>query len=327
MSLASMKARLNYQGGAVRQDRMIRDKLRSMLAATRNSYQAARFLKYPEFEQSNIGLFNPITQNQNFDTKMISVPFEGNYRVGDIFRWTNTETVWIIFLRDLTELAYFRGECRRCDHQVHWVDENQDRHFTYVSVIGPSNPSLRGVGSTQLTMGADLPTGSIRILVQDNERNRAFFHRYQHLLFQGIAHKVENLDVLSMPGVIQLYATEDYVNKIENDVEENIRNAWNVLPVVNEHPTSFMIEGPQVIKPFEKARFNVLVSGGQWIVIENQNIPARGHKVPVNFIENDHFQQEITVTWDTPRSGNFTLGVLMPTGQIHQRHIIVESLV
>lgn len=38
MSLESMKKRLDFHGGAAQQDRMIKDKLRSMLSATKYSY-------------------------------------------------------------------------------------------------------------------------------------------------------------------------------------------------------------------------------------------------------------------------------------------------
>ena len=37
MSLESMKQRLTFHGGAAQQDRMIKDKLRSMLSATKYS--------------------------------------------------------------------------------------------------------------------------------------------------------------------------------------------------------------------------------------------------------------------------------------------------
>jgi len=31
-----------------------------------------------------------------------------------------------------------------------------------------------------------------------------------------------------MPGIIQVYAVKTYANLIENDVEQDIRNAWNI---------------------------------------------------------------------------------------------------
>lgn len=142
MSLESMKRRLAFHGGAAQQDRMIKDKLRSMLSATKYSYQAAHFTKYPEMTDTVIGLFNPVTQTMDYDTKLISTPFESGYHVGDIFKWENTGTYWICFTQDRTELAYFRGQCRRCDYKVQWVNGDREVLETYLSVIGPTNPLI-----------------------------------------------------------------------------------------------------------------------------------------------------------------------------------------
>lgn len=323
MSLAIMKARLEHQGGQVRQDRMIRDKLNSMLAATRNSYQAAKFLKYPGFEEQSIGLFNPINITERHDTKMMSVPFEAGYKVGDVFRWVNTDTVWIIFLQEYTELAYFRGECRRCDHEIHWVDKNQQKQSTYVSIMGPSNPSLRSIAATLHSIATDHHTSSIRVLVSATERNLLFFHRYQEFLLQGTTYEIQNLDTLSMPGIIQLYATEKATNLIDDDVEENIRNAFNVLPVIDRHPTDFMIEGPPRFKPFEEVTYTVLAAGGTWFIEENHNRKPN-EKLPVTILNSD--SRSVTLKWDFVKSGNFTLAYRMENGHIHKRHLIVGSL-
>ena len=36
----------------------------------------------------------------------------------------NTGTKWLVYLQDLTELAYFRGDIRKCSYDVSWIDEN-----------------------------------------------------------------------------------------------------------------------------------------------------------------------------------------------------------
>lgn len=63
MSLASMKRRLTFYGGAAQQDRMIRDRLWTLMRAVKHSYQAARFNRYPEFEREVVGVFNPVALN------------------------------------------------------------------------------------------------------------------------------------------------------------------------------------------------------------------------------------------------------------------------
>lgn len=325
MSLESMQRRLTYQGGSAQQDRMIKEKLRSMLSATKYSYQAARFSEYPALDKEYRGLFNPVTQTESFDTKMVSVPYDTNYKVGSIFQWKNTDTLWIIFLQDKTELAYFRGECRRCDYKVNWVDGDRQLQEALMSVIGPTTPSLRTSSSMQAKVAEDFPNSNLKILIQDNDTNRAFFFRYQVFLIQGIAYKIEEVDTLSMPGIIQLNATEHYANLMEDDVEENVRNAWNVQPIVPTHLTDYMIDGPSTVKPYFEAGFEALTTGGQWVIVENMN-RTDGKGIPTKFVEYDNTGKTIHVFWDSPKSGGYTIGYQTANGQLYQRYVVVESM-
>lgn len=325
MSLESMRNRISYRGGALQQDRMIKDKLNSMLSATKYSYQAARFSKYPELSKEVVGLFNPVAQNEDYDTKMISTAFENNYKVGDIFSWRNTDTYWIIFLQDKTELAYFRGRCRRCDYKVQWVDGNREVQETLISVIGPSVPTLRTSSSMQAKVAEDFPNANLKILIPDNEVNHEFFYRYQYFLLKGKTYIIEELDDLSMPGIISLNATEHYSNKVEDDVEEDLRNAWNILPVIPDNPTDYAIDGPSTVKPQFKAKFEAIIAGGQWVIVDNFNREPN-KLLPAKFVELDQFQKEIHVVWDSMKSGQYTLGYQLPDGTLYQKHVLVESL-
>lgn len=325
MSLESMKQRLMFHGGAAQQDRMIKDKLRSMLSATKYSYQAARFNKYPSYEQEHRGLFNRVSQTQDYDTKMISVPYDSGYKVGDVVRWENTQTLWIIFLKERTELGYFRGSCRRCDWKVQWVDKDKKVCETPISVIGPTNPNLETLNNGSTKASIDVPNGNLVILVTDNDQNRAYFDRNQHFLLLGRSYQVEQIDPISMPGVIQINATEHYVNLIDDDVEENLVNAWNVQPIIPEYTTDYGIDGPISIKPGQEALFEAIVSGGRWVIIENEGVPFPA-QLPVDFVELDVYQKTIHVVWKEMTSGSFTIGYRMPNGMLYQRHVVVESL-
>ena len=112
---------------------------------------------YPALDTEYQGLFNRIVQNENFDTKMISTHWDNGFKVGDIFKWENTDTFWIIFLQERTELAYFRGECRRCDYKVEWVDADKNVQEALMSVIGPTVPTLRTSSSMQAKVAGDFP--------------------------------------------------------------------------------------------------------------------------------------------------------------------------
>jgi hypothetical protein len=44
------------------------------------------------------GLINPNKLKQDYDDKILSIGFEHDFHVGDIFKWCNTNTYWIIYL-------------------------------------------------------------------------------------------------------------------------------------------------------------------------------------------------------------------------------------
>lgn len=292
-----MKRRINYYGGAAQQDRMIRDRLWTLMRATKHSYQAARFNRYPEYEKEVVGVFNPVTVNQDYDTKMISTPFDSGYKVGDVFRWENTQTLWIIYNQNLTELAYFRGSTRRCNYMVRWVNGERELCETPISVIGPSMPDHTRMINGMMAGSFIVPSGNLICLVTDNQKNREYFHDDQTFIILGISYRVTNIDRLSMPGVIQIHATEYTTNMIEDDVEEDIRNAWNIQPIIPEHQSEYGIEGPVSVKPYEEAEFTAIVKGGTWFIAENRE---GGKRLPAKFVEYDCSQKVVHVYWDAP---------------------------
>lgn len=318
-----MKRRINYYGGAAQQDRMIRDRLWTLMRATKHSYQAARFNRYPEYEKEVVGVFNPVTINQDYDTKMISTPFDSGYKVGDVFRWENTQTLWIIYNQNLTELAYFRGSTRRCNYMVRWVNGERELCETPISVIGPSMPDHTRMINGMMAGSFIVPSGNLICLVTDNQKNREYFHDDQTFIILGISYRVTNIDRLSMPGVIQIHATEYTTNMIEDDVEEDIRNAWNIQPIIPEHQSEYGIEGPVSVKPYEEAEFTAIVKGGTWFIAENRE---GGKRLPAKFVEYDCSQKVVHVYWDAPQRGGYTLLYELPDGTRYERYILVESL-
>lgn len=318
-----MKRRINYYGGAAQQDRMIRDRLWTLMRATKHSYQAARFNRYPEYEKEVVGVFNPVTVNQDYDTKMISTPFDSGYKVGDVFRWENTQTLWIIYNQNLTELAYFRGSTRRCNYMVRWVNGERELCETPISVIGPSMPDHTRMINGMMAGSFVVPSGNLICLVTDNQKNREYFHDDQTFIILGISYRVSNIDRLSMPGVIQIHATEYTTNMIEDDVEEDIRNAWNIQPIIPEHQSEYGIEGPVSVKPYEEAEFTAIVKGGTWFIAENRE---GGKRLPAKFVEYDCSQKVVHVYWDAPQRGGYTLLYELPDGTRYERYILVESL-
>jgi hypothetical protein len=82
-------------------------------------------------------LINSNKLKEDFDEKIISIGFEHDIQVGDVFEWCNTKSHWLVYLQDLTELAYFRGNVRRCRYEIEWYDETGKRCKTYAAIRGP----------------------------------------------------------------------------------------------------------------------------------------------------------------------------------------------
>ncbi len=153
-ALDNMRKRLRYNGGSFQQSRMIEDKLRSLKKALLYSYQAGTMAI--EVDNNILEfrcLMNPDKLTFDADRKMLSVPFkdvclniprvgtttEGLVDIpiscGDTFIWKETNTRWLVTLRYLEELAYFRADVRKCfpypveiDGTKYWfssVGENQ----------------------------------------------------------------------------------------------------------------------------------------------------------------------------------------------------------
>lgn len=324
MSFEAMERRIQYYGGADRQDRMINIKQASLAYAIKNSYQKAEMMEYPALSVTERGLINPVIQNENYDTKLLSISHAANYGVGTIFKWMNTDTFWLVYLEDRTELGYFKGNIRRCDYKVQWVDAERQVLETPIAIIGPSTPSLRTSSSMQAKVAQDFPNQIVIVMVPDNEQNQRYFNRYQQFLLKGTTYIIETLDNISMPGIIKLHATEHYSNKIDDDVEENLKNKWNIHPIIEETGTEYMIEGPSIIKPQFRQEYTALTAGGVWTILENEGKGGSANLIPARFVEDTHVQN-IHLWWDAYSRGNFTL-VYTLNDHRYMKNIHVESL-
>ena len=90
---------MEQAGGNLQQERMIKDKRRSLDHAVWYSYQGASVLKTDAENRTPVrALINPNKLKQDYDDKIISVGFEYNFRCGDVFEWLGTNTKWLIYL-------------------------------------------------------------------------------------------------------------------------------------------------------------------------------------------------------------------------------------
>ena len=100
---ANMLTRYLYTDGRTnQQDRMIRDKRKTLSRALLYSYQGAQVKKlYDENDTiERRALINPNKIKQDYDEKIISIGFESNFKTGDVFQWLGTNTYWLIYLQN-----------------------------------------------------------------------------------------------------------------------------------------------------------------------------------------------------------------------------------
>ena len=311
--------RMRFNGGNKQQERMIKDKRRSLDRAVWYSYQAAEVVRTEaEYKKPVRALINPNKLKQDYDDKIISVGYEYNFKPGDTFEWLGTRSHWIVYLQDVTELAYFRGDIRKCSHQISWEDEN-GHHSTYAAIRGPVETKINYIQKHGISV--DLPNFSLNILMPSTKESLQYFQRYAKFYLQDdiegaekICWRVEAIDWISTPGILEINAVEYYANKDEDNIEEGIVGGLIVEPEnPNEPEIENLIIGETFIKPKKTYEYTFQGSGDYtWIVDK---------KYPVVIEVDTENPKHIFLKWNSTYSGQFNLNY----GDL-EKTIVVESL-
>ena len=306
--------RLNHQGGNLQQNRMIRDKRRSLDRALVYSYQGADVRKIDSTSDDYVrALINPNKLKQDYDDKIISVGYEHHFECGDIFEWKGTETYWLIYLQDLTELAYFRGDIRKCSHQINWEDEN-GKHSTYAAIRGPVETKINYIQKHGISV--DNPNYSLNILLPKTADTLSYFQRYNKFYLADdelkVCWRIEAIDWLSMPGVLEINAVEYYANEFEDNLKDGTVGTLKTEPI---NPNNSFIEdtiiGETFIKPKREYEYEYVGNlVGEWSVKENY---------PIELIQDG---KKVKLRWLDTYSGQFDLIY----ADCFKKTIVVQSL-
>lgn len=328
-----MTAGLIARGGLPQQERMIRDRRKALDSATMYSFQAAQLKKVQDRENLDLdysevkpvrALMNSNKLKVDYDEKILSVGFEHDFDVGDIFEWHRTNSYWLIYLQDLSELAYFKGQVRRCQYEIKWRDENGNLKHVYVSVRGPVETKIKSIEVHTKTI--DIPNYSLNILMPKNDDTMHQFQRYSKFYLTDAEHpdsricwRVEATDSISTPGILEVVAVEYFANKDEDDVDIGLVGELITEPENPNPDTSraiIFISGETFIKPRKEYIYTIRVK------LENQHWHV-DKKYPVElreFINDDGFPC-VAVKWLSTYSGQFDLEY-----KNYKKTIVVESL-
>ena len=302
-----MANRIGFHGGNPQQDRMIKDKRRSLDKALLYSYQGAN-VQALESETVARALINPNKLKQDYDDKIISIGFEYNFQPGTIFEWKNTNTKWLVYLQDLTELAYFRGDIRKCSYEI----ELEDGSKTYAAIRGPVETKIDYIQKHGISV--DNPNHSLNILLPKNESTLKYFKRYSKFYLKedtSICWRVEATDTISMPGIIEINAVEYYINEFEDNQEEGIVGGL-IEKVEDPNPAIGEIQGETFIKPKREYTYTCSTSGFEW---------SYDSKLPIQMEVLEGETPTVKIKWASSYSGQFDLYY----GEF-KKTIVVESL-
>ena len=305
-------------GGPGQESRMIKDKRRTLDRVVLYSYQGAFVKKLGTFNEVR-ALINPNKLKQDYDDKIISVGFEHGFHSGDIFEWCQTGTYWLIYLQDLTELAYFRGEIRRCSFEIAWINEEGEEERTYVAVRGPVETKINYIQKHGISV--DEPNYSLNILMPLNDETLKYFKRYKTFYLQNdqnqVCWRVEAIDWISTPGILEVVAVEYYANETEDDIEQGLVGKLKVEPIdPNPEDSNKIILGETFIKPKKEYSYTCTkLKQSQWTFDKKLPIEI------INIETNNRGRSVITLKWTSSYTGQFELSY----GN-YSKTIVVESL-
>ena len=309
-NLELMKVRARALNNDRQIERMVRDKLKSLHRSLLYSYQSAQIQKVGS-EETNRALINPDKIKFDYDEKIVSIDPKWEYKPGDVFEWKNTGTYWLILKQELTEIAYFRGNCRRCQAVEVLNKETGETETYWMAIRGPVETKINTIQKSGIV--ADVPNLTINAYVTKNDKTVKYFDRYQRFAFAGRYWKVTAPDSISTPGILEFTAEEDYDCKHDDLIVEIVDPNPPVKEFVNN------ILGETFIYPLSSMIYSTTypINGATWSVkLTNEN------KDIDDVLEYEILDDgNIKITWTAMVSGSF---------EIHYgdltRTIIVQSL-
>ena len=253
-----MKKRLDYIGGDA-DGRNVKGKLKSMLGALQNSYQA-EWITLNEYDEENKQqwrcLINPDKLKEDYDQKEISIQFEAGLKEGDTFLWDRTNTHWIVYLQEYSEEAYFRANIRRCDYQL---DIGENKYWIYMR--GPIETTIQWTSKHNLNVN-NLNYTAVAY-ISKNEETLSFFERHKVIKMDGHNWMVTAVDRYSQKGVIEVVLNEDF----DNEMEDNM-----IQPVTIEKDKELpYIDGPQLVYAFDENILYTIKNTSQGTFVVNSN--------------------------------------------------------
>lgn len=311
-NLELLKIRARYSNNDRQHDRMVEHKLKSFHRALLYSYQAA-WIKSDMKEDADWcrALINPDKVKFDYDEKTLSVDKRWGFEPGDTFEWKGTDTHWILLKQEMTELAYWRGNIRRCQLIEVTDPETGENVRVWAAIRGPVETTIVDIQKAGLV--ADVRNRTLDIYMKLTEQNRRLFARYKRFFFFGEWWEVQSPDQISTPGVLEVIAIEtahcDHEDLLVQPIEEH--------PEIEEQ---IKIEGDSFIKPLTTHTYkvNLYNSAISWKV----QFVAEKNKDIDDFVQYKTLEDgTLSLKWTSTVTGTFVIIY----GQ-YEKTVVVESL-
>lgn len=296
--LDNLRTRLNYRGGVDAEGRFLRDKEKTLKKALWYSYQAETAILQDGREFRC--LINTDKTKPDYDTKIISIPYEDlcltsnkvekiDIKCGDVFKWKETNTYWLVYLEKLEENAYFRAEIYKCEEEI--LLDNRKYH---IYIRGPVETTIQWNQQRRFTWN-DL-NYSLIIYITKDDFTLDYFRRFKEIKIGGKTWRVDAVDPYSADGIIEVSLGETFNNDLNDYYEDKqkIQMQENQLP---PNKDDIYIEGPKIVSPYE--RYKYIVHGlhlGNWEISNYKKASIK-----------EKTDDSITIDIITGKSGDFIL--------------------
>lgn len=308
-NLNRLKLRAERLNNDRQRNRMVEGKLKSFHRALLYSYQSA-WIKKDGAEDYVRALINPDKVKFDYDEKILSVGFEHGFESGDSFEWKNTGTHWLVLRQELSELAYFRSNIRRCQQLEVTDPETGEKDTIWMAIRGPVETKINSIQKAGIV--ADVPNLSLVFYIKNTEKNVKLFDRYCRFAFAGKYWEVQAPDIISTPGIIEVTAEEDF------ECHGNELLIEKVDPNEKVEVGEPFIEGETFVRPLITATFRVEDDQelGEWSLSLVNN-----SKDIEDVLEWSITNNILSVTWTAMISGSY----IVSYGKL-TKTVIVESL-
>lgn len=264
MSLRTLKARIRYAGGD-QLNRIKVQKYRSFQAALKNDYNSRR-IRIHKNNQDWQCLINTENIKTDYTKQYLSIDYESHLEGGDTFVTLDTGEVWMCYLQDFVETAYYHTDIIKCRYTL------EINHHTYwIYFQGPTETDVRW--NKQRNKNYNELNLSGTIYIKNTPETKKFFDRFTKIKLDGHNWEVQVTDSISVPGIIELEIQEDYDN-IAEDLPE-IKKAkpyfWQDELEVEE-----IIMGKDMIRQCEEVGYKIQPSFYKdyfhWSIIGNKGV-------------------------------------------------------